>query len=251
MQKDPDTDKKMISLEDVSSTNTFDLIAALTKASASLTNPILGPYLAELVGMIIPHQKIDRLVKYVGELDKRLTRLEREPTTEQIKDETFTDLIEEGLRQAALSLSDERREYIASLVANGIASTDIEYQESKHLLKILGELNDIEIIWLRNYFNTEFGRDEEFREKQKNVIVSISRAMGQEQIVYDKAAIQDSYKEHLARIGLLSKKLKIDQKTGLPIIDKWSGEIEVSTYQITPLGRLILRCIGLVAEDDH
>jgi hypothetical protein len=250
MHNNSDNDNKM-SLEAVSATNAFDLMAALTKVSASLLNPTLGPYLAELVGMVIPNQKIDRLIKYVAELDKKLVHLEKEPLRAQNKDETFTDLMEDGLRQAAQSLSDERREYIASLVANGIASTEIEYHESKHLLRLLGELSDIELIWLRFYFNSEFGSDENFREKQKNIISPVSREMGLEQIVYDKGAIQDSYKEHLSQFGLLSKKLKTDQKSGLPIIDKWSGGFEVSGYQITPLGRLLLRRVGLVAEDEY
>jgi len=207
MRKNSDNDNKM-SLEAVTATNALDLMAALTKASASLLDPNLGPYLAELVGMVIPNQKIDRLIKYVAELDRRLAHLENEHLPAQIQDEAFTDLMEEGLRQAAQSLNDERREYIASLVANGIASTEIEYHESKHLLRLLGEINDIELIWLRFFVDSEFGGDKEFREKQKNIISPVSRAIGQKQIVYDKGAIQDSYKEHLSQFGLLSKKLK-------------------------------------------
>ncbi len=184
MHNGSDNDNRM-SLEAVTATNAFDLIAALTKASASLLDPNLGPYLAELVGMVIPNQKIDRLIKYVGELDKRLVHLEKEPLRALNKDENFIDMMEEGLRQAAQSLSEERREYIATLVANGISTTEVEYQESKHLLELLGELNDIEMILLRFYFNSEFGSDEEFREKHKNVISPVSRVMGQEQIVYE------------------------------------------------------------------
>jgi hypothetical protein len=238
-----------MSLEVVSTTNAYDLIAALIKASTSLLDPYFGPYLAELVGMVIPNQKLDRLIKYVTELDKRVVRMEKAVLREQDKNEAFTDLMEEGLRQAAQSLSDERREYIASLVANGIASTEIEYHESKHLLRLLGELNDIELILLRAYSNSEFGSDEEFREKHHNVICPVSRAMGQDEIVYDKAAIHDSYKEHLSQTGFLSKKIKLDQKTGLPVIDRWSGGFEIYDYQITRLGRLLLRRIGLVSED--
>lgn len=249
MRKNSDNNK--VSLEAVAATNAIDLIAALTKASVSLFDPNLGPYLAELVGMVIPNQKVDRLIKYVAELDKRLTHLEKEPLPAQIQDETFTDLMEEGLRQAARSISDERREYIASLVANGIASTEIEYHESKHLLKLLGELSDIEMILLRFYLNTEFGRDEEFREKHQNVISPISRSTGQDQIVNDKRAIHDSYKDHLSQLGLLIKKIKTEHKTGQPVIGKWSGIFDVAGYQITPLGRLLLRRVGLVGEGKY
>lgn len=250
MHKNFENDNKT-SLEAVTATNTYDLVAAVTKASASLLNPYMGPYLAELIGMVIPNQKIDRLIKYVAILDKRLAQMEKDPFHEQNKDEAFTDLMEEGLRQASQSLSDERREYIASLVANGIASTEIEYYESKHLLRLLGELNDIELILLRVYFNPEFGRDEEFREKHQNVLNPEFHSMDQDEIGYDKEAIHESYKEHLSQIGLLIRKLKLDPKTGLPVIDRWSGGFEVSGYQINRLGRLLLRRVSLVAEDDY
>jgi hypothetical protein len=67
-----------------------------------------GSFLAELVGVVIPNQRTERIVKTLEALGKRLAQLE-ELVRSRITDENFTDLFEEGLRQAARSLSDERR----------------------------------------------------------------------------------------------------------------------------------------------
>ncbi len=64
------------------------------------------------------------------------------------------DLIEEGFVQASRSLSNERREYIANVVANGISDEEKNYADSKYILKLLGELNDQEVIWLRFFFTS-------------------------------------------------------------------------------------------------
>jgi hypothetical protein len=139
-------------------------------------------------------------------------------------------------------LSNERREYIANLIANSLSQHDIEYVESKHLLRLLGELNDIEIIWLRFYLepNAHLWRDgdEEFREKHKNVL-SLA-------IDLDKEALQQSYKAHLAQVGLLN--ISSNQPTSSVIVsDKNVERPGHHHYQITSFGVLLLKQIGLLS----
>lgn len=218
----PDNDRKQA---ESLALQTADYVASAAKAALG-TVPFAGSLLVELAGIVIPNQRIDRIVKYAEALEARLSKVEREFIQDQLKDESFTDLMEEGLRQAARSLSDERRQYIASLICNSLSSTEIEYRESKHLLEILEEVNDIELIWLRFYLHTTMGGDTEFRDKHKDILKPITRVMSATQSVRDKATLQDSYKEHLVRLGLLEK---VDKK-----------------YSLASLGRLLLREIGLV-----
>jgi len=158
--------------------------------------------------------------------------------------------MEEGLRQAARSLSDERREYIASLITNSLTSEDIEYQESKHLLRILAEINDVEVIWLRHYLVRTIGGDEDFREKHKAVLKPVFVHTNAPQDVRDKAGLQVSYKEHLTQVGLLERQYRTDMRTKQPEFDSFSGGMKVRGYQLTALGRLLLREIGLADERD-
>jgi hypothetical protein len=206
--------------------------------------PVFGSLLAELAGNYIPNQRIDRITKFALLLEKRLDEVERNVFADRIKTPAGADLLEEGMRQAASSLSDDRREYIANLIANGISSTDIGDHESKHLLRLLGELSDVEIIWLRFYADRGFTGDQGFREKHAAVLDVQRPHMQSPQSVHDKDALANSYKLHLARLGLLQEQYAVDQKTKLPKTD-YSGRLEVKGYGITSLGRLLLRSIGL------
>lgn len=206
-----------------------DYVASAAKAALGAV-PFAGSLLVELAGTVIPNQRIDRIVKFAKILGQRLDRVEQDFVKSQLQNEAFTDLVEEGLRQASRSLSDERREYIASLISNSLSSEDMQYQESKHLLNVLGELGDIEIIWLRFYLVPTMGGDKEFRDKHKEILQPVSRTMSASQAVRDKGTLQDSYKGHLAQLGLLNR--------------------ENNNYKITSLGRFLLREIGLVQGKD-
>jgi hypothetical protein len=207
----------------------IDYVSSAAKAALGIA-PFAGSLLIELAGTIIPNQRIDRIAKFAEALEERLLQLERNFVKSQLHNEDFTDLVEEGLRQASRSLSDERREYIASLISNSLSSKDIEYQESKHLLKILVEISDIEVIWLRFFLVTTMDGDKKFRDKHKAILEPVSKSIGVSQAIRDKGTFQESYKEHLCRLGLLEKENRI--------------------HKLTPLGKLLLREIGHIDEKE-
>ena len=225
-------------------TNWVDFSVAGARGTLNLV-PIVGPIFAEVIGTIIPNQKIDRLTKYAAELGRRIERLENKPSDTQFQDEELTDLLEEGFRQAARSLSDERRSYIATLVANGMNSENIELAESKHLLRMLSELSDVEVIWLRYYRHPTIGGDEEFREKHNAVLAPVQAGIGSPPEAHDRYALRESYSEHLSQLGLLEAQFQTDRKTRMPKFDSFTGAMEVSYYRLSGLGRLLLKEIGL------
>lgn len=63
----------------------------------------------------------------------------------------------------------------------------------------------------------------------------------------DKKALQRSYTDHLERLNLVRHEYDIDQTTGLPKFNSRTGRQEVRQTSLTPLGRLLLRHIGLTA----
>lgn len=224
--------------------NTSDYVALAAKGALG-TVPFVGSLLAELAGTVIPEQRIDRIVKFAQALEKKLLNLEEEFIRSQITNEQFTDLIEESLRQSARSLTDDRRNYIAAVVANSLSFRDIEYIESKHLLRILGEINDIEVIWLRRHANTFMKGDDEFREKHKNVLeIAVTTFVSSPEEV-KKKVLQESYKEHLVQLGLLKRRYKVDTKTKALKYDTSTNTPQISGYVITPLGKLLLQQIDL------
>jgi hypothetical protein len=228
-------------------TTTSDYAVSAAKAALGAI-PFVGSLLAEVAGTVIPNQRIDRVVKFARTLEDRIAEMDRDFVRAQITNENFTDLLEEGIRQAARSLSDERRQYLSSVIAKGLSSDDIEFFESKHLLRILGEINDVEVIILRSYLVPTIGGDDEFREKHKDIIMQKPAYIGAPQEILDKAALHTSYKEHLVSLGLLDRRYETDIRTKEPRFDNFTGGLKVSGYQITPLGRLLLRHIGLSEE---
>ena len=217
-----------------------DYVTSAAKAVLG-TVPFAGSLLAEVAGAIIPNQRIERIVKFAKNLEEKLSKLNQDFVRAQLTNENFTDLLEEGLRQSARSLSDDRRGYLASVIANSILSEDIEFFESKHLLKILGEINDIEVIWLRSYLTPTIGGDTGFRERHKEILKSVIATIGASQNILDKSALQYSYKEHLTQFGLLKYRYQTNIRTKQPEFDTFTGGLKVSGYEITLLGKLSLK----------
>ena len=206
--------------------------------------PIVGPLLSELVGVAVPNQRLDRIAKFAGELERRLQKLESSAQiVEQLRDESFTDILEEGIRQASRSLSDDRRRHIASLVCGSLSPATIQYAESRHLLRILGEISDIEINWLRSYRQPTTSGDEDFRLRHIRKLRRSLVSDGAPQEEVDKHALQESYQEHLVQLNLLEARYAVDRQTNLPEFDS-RGKPRVRSYAITSLGNLLLRVIG-------
>jgi hypothetical protein len=232
--------------------NKTDLIVSASKSVLGAI-PFAGSLLSELVGELIPNQRLERLTKYVIELDEKLSKISSE-MLDSLKDKIdFIDLIEEGFVQASRAITDVRRQYISSIIANGISDEDVSLNDSKYLLKILQELNDVEIIWLRYYIHPYMGGDDEFREVHKNVLTPISVYMGSDRKTMVKASIQESYKEHLNRLELIESKIKLDDSLGVsvPVYDKFSKKPKTSSTSVTNLGRLLLKQIGLIEEKEE
>ena len=215
--------------------STTDFVVSAARAALG-SIPFAGSLIVELAGTFVPNQRIDRITHFGAALERRVARLEREYVRQQLREnEEFRDLFEESVRQAASTVSAERRDQIAELLANSLSSEELAYQESKHLLRVLGGLNNEEVIWLRFYLDPTTDGDKEFRERHQEVLRPASRRLDAPRSQLDRGAIQDSYKAHLAQLGLL--KTETD-RAGRP------------KYELSALGRLLLREIGLIPRED-
>jgi hypothetical protein len=53
----------------------------------------------------------------------------------------------------------------------------------------------------------------------------------------------------LAGLGLLGRLHNVDHRTNQLVVDRHSGTLEVRGYRITDLGRLLLRQLGIEADE--
>ena len=77
-----------------------DALVATAKSVLGVV-PFAGTLLSELVGNLIPNQRVDGLTKYVKELEVRLSRIDREKIDNALRSEEGIDLFEEGFVQAS------------------------------------------------------------------------------------------------------------------------------------------------------
>ena len=223
--------------------NITDRLASLSRGVLGAI-PIAGPLVAEVVNSLIPNQRIDRISKFVKCLDERLASFEKQLLTNVFKDPCFIDLLEDGFWGAARAISDERIQYIASVVANGISEETEKTLEAKKFAQILAELNDIEVIILRSYL-THYQEDQDFYEKHKDILGPHAAHLGSSEEEVGKAEIYKSYKQNLLKLNLIKPNFKRPKRGELPEFDDETGMIKASGYKITYLGRMLLVHIGL------
>jgi len=215
--------------------------------------PVVGSALAELVTSVIPNQRIDRVAEFAKILKNNVSEDHEKLIRLQLENENFTDLLEESLMQVVRSTTNERRMYISSIVEKGISSEKVNLIELKQLLKILGEINEIEVIWLRFHMadinecgQYTYNHDEDFRIRHIDILKYINiGGLTEPHPEIDKWALQQSYKEHLMRLGLLNRKYEVSLLSQRSSFLGSSNDFEKSNYEITPLGRLLLKHIGL------
>ena len=208
-----------------------DLITSALKGICG-SLPIVGPSIAEIIGYLIPNQRIDRIASFLEALESKINPEEKAKVEAKMLEEKSVDLMEDGFLQVARALSEERIEYIASLVKNGLTDEDLQQSAYKRLLFLLGEMNDIEVIILKSH--SMYGAEEqEFWEKHKEILIGDVLTFPASQLEVDQNAIYKTYRANLARLDLLE--IKFQQPS--------------QSFEITSLGRLLLRSIDQGEED--
>jgi hypothetical protein len=226
--------------------NKVDWIVAATRGVVGAV-PLVGSILGEVVSTLVPNQRVDRIVQYIRALESKLSLIPVDRMNELMRNEQVIDLLDNGFYHAARASSDERREYVATVIFNGINEEQIQYSESKSILQLLEELNDIELIWLRYYLDNLDPNIKEFKERHSVVLTKVILTSGADEEAHVKAAMQTYHIEHLERLNLLKPKYSIDRKTKQQVLDS-NGNPKVTTYSVTPLGRLLLKQLGVLAS---
>ena len=232
--------------EQLMDTKATDIIAILAKGGLGAI-PIYGPIFAEIIGSLIPNQRIDRIFSLLKALESKIDEKEKAKVEKRMLEEKSIDLMEDGFMQAARALSEERIEYIASLLKNSLTDEDLEHIQYKRLLFILGELNDVEVLMLKSY-SMIWVKRREFEKKPQDVLTEPIVLYRDPQEKSDKHTIYKTYEANLVRLGLLSIRFEEPKPGELPEFDETTGTMKAQGYDITSLGMLLLRTID---QDDE
>lgn len=229
--------------------NKADHAALIAKGTVGAI-PYLGGIAAEIIGTLIPNQRIDRIVRFLEKLDLRLGDLESERVKAKLRQSNVIDLVEDSFHQAARALSDERLIYLAALLAGGITDDLISCEETKRLLGILGEINDVEVVILASHdISKHHQRDPGFWQRNGAALAPRAPHSGSSEKEMDEAAIHNSYKQHLVQLQLLTPSFPSVRRGEVPEFDQATGMIKAPSYGLTWLGRLLLRRIAMAPAD--
>lgn len=229
--------------------NSADRIAAVVRGLSGLV-PVAGSLIQEAINVAIPNQRMDRIALTLEVFGQKLKGVEDDLLKQKIRSEEFADLLEDAIPQAAKSMSDERRDYIASLLANSITKEDLDHVHEKKLFSILGELNDAEILVLR-YESLRQPKQNEFFEQHKEVLSPVAAPIGAPRSEHDKRAFRRSYQDKLFDLGLMAKEYADVKKGEIPEFDKNTGMQKAKWSKLTQLGRVFLRYIDQPSEQDQ
>jgi len=226
------------------STNRTDALVSLIKGIVGLA-PFVGPLAEEVVGIIIPNQRLDRLAKLVQLLEGKVEGLDRDLLKVRFLIPGFVDLFEEGLYRAARAISEDRLDQIAALLKNGLSDEGANFAQYKYILSLLSELNDVELLILQAY---NVGWVGDFVEENLAVLRPPLASFGSPRDIIENATIHDSYEPHLVRLNLLKPHFN-HNSSGLPVFDSATGMMKSQGYTITALGRLLLKYVDRASAD--
>jgi hypothetical protein len=210
--------------------------------------PGFGPLIAAIIDEVLPIIRAERLQTFAEELNGRVLGLEPAVLNERVRDPLRFGLVEDGLWQAARASSRERAACIAQIVANGLTSEQAQLEDRRYLLRLLDELNDIEVLELCAWGRTSIKSREEFYERHKEALHYEPACFGDSQEVIDRSTVRENYDEHLTRLGLLEEQYHQPNNQAVKL-DRF-GKPAGIRKQLSSLGRFLLREIGQPSEYD-
>ncbi|WP_417914384.1 hypothetical protein [Candidatus Electronema sp. JM] len=128
---------------------------------------------------------------------------------------------------------------------------ELKYIECKRLMSILGELNDIEILILisQSIYSHQEGYHDFWKTHKDSLVLPVLLAGETNQEKINKETIHKAHGLHLISLGLLKARFRRSRLGTLPEFDQETGIIKSEGYDITMLGRLLLKSIDQAVQE--
>lgn len=224
--------------------NKKDIALSLTKGGLGAI-PVVGGIIGEVLSLTIPQQRIDRVIEFVKELEKRISRIELERLQEN---KYFLDLFEDAVLQATRCLSPARNMYIALFLYNTKDVNEHDHSIKKKLFQALESLTDDDIRILASI--DRFGYMRTFQDNCPPIcsISQVDKMSKEERFLYELATEElDAHIHSLVSYKLIYAIHKIqpsDPSVNQEYLDEKTGIAEIEDYQTSGLGKLLLKTIN-------
>lgn len=223
--------------------NKTDVITSVVSTAASYI-PIAGGAISEIIRMVIPKQREDRIANFLANIDKRLSELEI--TVEKLqsifKNTKYGGFTFECLRDVVNDKFEEKMGYYQNLYITGITSEEQEMLNMSNLMRLVSDMDYKEILYLKFYYYADYVDNQKIQEIQQllnqgSIAPNYTMDMNQKEL--DNETYKQITLNALVNKGLLERKVEYIGK----------NRREKIKYKLTSLGRLLLRKIGEVADE--
>lgn len=223
--------------------NKTDVITSVVSTAAGYI-PIAGGVISEIIRIVIPKQREDRIVKFLANIDKRLSELEITVEKLQLifKNTKYGGFTFECLRDVVNDKFEEKMVYYQNLYITGITSEEQEMLNMSNLMRLVSDMDYKEILYLKFYYYADYVDNQKIQEVQQllnqgSIAPNYTMDMNQKEL--DNETYKQITLNALVNKGLLERKVEYIGK----------NRREKTKYKLTSLGRLLLRKIGEVADE--
>lgn len=217
-----------------------DHVASVSRAMLALV-PWAGPIVAELIGSVIPNQRIERLEEFVRQLIDRVDDLRH-----VAEDPRRVDLFEDGCFLTIRAVEAKRIEHIVEVVSRGLTGSEKELIEARRLMRLLAEIDVDHVVFMESKILHR--RTEEF-ERRHTEILRRPMVAGESPVeAFDPVTLRDLRVQQLTRLGLLQPRFRRAKRGEMPEWDHSTGMMKAGGWKLTSLGLLLLRYLGLADE---
>ena len=223
--------------------NKTDVITSVV-ATATSYIPVAGGAISEIIRMVIPKQREDRIAKFLTDIDKRLSELEI--TVEKLQtifeNTKYGEFTFECLRDVVNDKFEEKMIYYQKLYITGITSEEQEMINISNLMRLVSDMDYKEILYLKFYYYADCVNRQIIQEIQQllnqgSVIPNYTMDMNPNEM--DSETYKQITLNSIVTKGLLERKIEYIGK----------NKREKIKYRLTPLGRLLLRKIGEIDNE--
>lgn len=205
-------DNKEINISDLTYTNKDRVVDILKGAGGAI--PYGGALISEILGMVIPNQRLDRVVTFIEKLSNDFNDLSI--TIDELKvklyEPEYSSLFYKACSASANSVDEDKIKYIKNLFKFGISIEKENAFQLEELIKIIDELNRVEILYLTQYFYMRYDfqkyKELEKQDRLEPIKPNLYLSMSQEE--YDSEVVKEVYSNKLLRLGLFER--AIDRK---------------------------------------
>jgi len=198
--------------------NRTDFITSTLKGVFGII-PFAGPTAQELLGAIIPKQRMDRVVVFVEKLATEFERFQDQykELVDRMYEPRYSSLFYKACVYSADSISVERIEYIKNLFLFGLSQEDIEADKAEALMNLLSRINDTEVIYLEYYhlYKWNVQKAKEFQNRLKLEPLKPNIYGGMSQDSRDSQISKQIFIDNLMSLGLFEAEINKQGKKNI------------------------------------